>query len=143
MQRLNGIGVSPGVVSGRAVILAFGAHAIKNGLAPVLIRLAEAGWLTHLATNGAGVIHDWEFAYQGASSEDVRENLARGQFGLWQETGLYLNLALAVGAHAGLGYGEAVGSLVQCGGLDIPSEEALVAQIADDVERARAAVRPV
>ena len=111
--------------AGRAVILAFGAHAIKNGLAPVLIRLAEAGWLTHLATNGAGVIHDWEFAYQGASSEDVRENLARGQFGLWQETGLYLNLALAVGAHAGLGYGEAVGSLVEREGLDIPGEEAL------------------
>ena len=107
--------------AGRAVILAFGAHAIKNGLAPVLIRLAERGWLTHLATNGAGVIHDWEFAYQGASSEDVRENLARGEFGLWRETGLYLNLALAVGAHAGLGYGEAIGSLVQREGLDIPA----------------------
>jgi hypothetical protein len=122
---------------GRAVILAFGAHAIKNGLAPVLIRLAERGWLTHLATNGAGVIHDWEFAYQGASSEDVRENLARGQFGLWQETGLYLNLALAVGAHAGLGYGESVGSLVQREGLDIPDREALAAEA-----RSLAAERP-
>jgi hypothetical protein len=111
--------------AGRAVILAFGAHAIKNGLAPVLIRLAEQGWLTHLATNGAGVIHDWEFAYQGESSEDVRENLARGEFGLWRETGLYLNLALAVGAHAGLGYGEAVGSLVEREGLDLPAEAAL------------------
>jgi len=123
--------------AGRAVILAFGAHAIKNGLAPVLIRLAEAGWLTHLATNGAGVIHDWEFAYQGASSEDVRENLARGQFGLWQETGLYLNLALAVGAYAGLGYGEAVGSLVEREGLDIPAPEALAEEA-----RALAAGRP-
>jgi hypothetical protein len=123
--------------AGRAVILAFGAHAVKNGLAPVLIRLAEAGWLTHLATNGAGVIHDWEFAYQGASSEDVRENLARGQFGLWQETGLYLNLALAVGAHAGLGYGEAVGSLVEREGLDIPAREALAQEA-----RALAAERP-
>ena len=111
--------------AGGAVILAFGAHAIKNGLAPVLIRLAERGWLTHLATNGAGVIHDWEFAYQGSSSEDVRENLARGEFGMWQETGLYLNLALAVGARAGLGYGEAVGSLVHRDGLDIPAERGL------------------
>jgi hypothetical protein len=114
--------------AGRAVILAFGAHAIKNGLGPVLIRLAERGWLTHLATNGAGVIHDWEFAYQGASSEDVREYLARGQFGLWQETGLYLNLALAVGAHAGLGYGESVGSLVEREGLDLPAREALAGE---------------
>jgi hypothetical protein len=114
--------------AGRAVILAFGAHAIKNGLAPVLVRLAERGWLTHLATNGAGVIHDWEFAFQGASSEDVRENLARGQFGLWQETGLYLNLALAVGAYAGLGYGESVGSLVQREGLDIPARDALAGE---------------
>jgi hypothetical protein len=61
----------------------------------------------------------------------VRENLARGQFGLWQETGLYLNLALAVGAHAGLGYGEAVGSLVQREGLDIPGEEALAEEAAE------------
>ncbi len=121
--------VRSGRAAGRAVILAFGAHAVKNGLAPVLIRLAEQGWLTHLATNGAGVIHDWEFAYQGASSEDVRENLARGQFGLWQETGLYLNLALAVGAHLGLGYGEAVGSLVQREGLDIPAAEALAEEV--------------
>jgi len=115
--------------AGRAVILAFGAHAIKNGLAPVLIRLAERGWLTHLATNGAGIIHDWEFAYQGASSEDVRENLALGEFGMWRETGLYLNLALAVGARAGLGYGEAVGSLVQRDGLDIPAERALAEEV--------------
>ncbi|MCX7012931.1 MAG: hypothetical protein NTW86_10305, partial [Candidatus Sumerlaeota bacterium] len=54
----------------RPVMLSFGAHTIKNGLAPVLIRLMERGWLTHLATNGAGIIHDWEFAYQGQSAED-------------------------------------------------------------------------
>ena len=57
--------------SSRPRMLAFGAHAIKNGLAPVLIRLLQTGWITHLATNGAGIIHDWEFAYQGASSENV------------------------------------------------------------------------
>jgi hypothetical protein len=106
--------------AGRAVMLAFGAHTIKNGLSPVLIRLMEEGWLTHLATNGAGIIHDWEFAYQGASSEDVREYLSRGEFGLWEETGFYLNLALAVGAYEGLGYGEAVGALVQRDGLTVP-----------------------
>lgn len=47
-----------------ARMLTFGAHTIKNGLAPVLIKLIEDGWVTHLATNGAGIIHDWEFAFQ-------------------------------------------------------------------------------
>jgi hypothetical protein len=115
-------GVRAARASGRPVILAFGAHTIKNGLSPVLIRLLEGGWLTHLATNGAGVIHDWEFAFQGASSEDVRENLARGEFGLWEETGYWLNLALAAGAYRGLGYGEAVGALIQGEGLSLPPQ---------------------
>jgi hypothetical protein len=109
----------------RPVILAFGAHSIKNGLAPVMIRLIESGWVTHLATNGAGIIHDWEFAFQGESSEDVRENVAQGRFGIWQETGFYLNLALIVGAYEGLGYGESVGRLVHEDGLAIPAAEAL------------------
>ena len=52
----------------RSVMVAFGAHAIKNGLAPVLTKLIEDGSITHLATNGAGIIHDWEFAYQGAAA---------------------------------------------------------------------------
>ncbi len=75
-------------------------------MAPVLIELLRKGWLTHLATNGAGIIHDWEFAFQGRSSEDVRENVRHGQFGIWEETGFYVNLALIVGAYEGLGYGE-------------------------------------
>ena len=126
----------------RPVVLAFGAHTIKNGLSPVLIRLIQTGWLTHLATNGAGIIHDWEFAYQGASSEDVRENVRLGRFGIWEETGRYLNLALLVGAYEGLGYGESIGSLVQNDGLDIPAKTELIriAGQADlDPERAAAA----
>jgi len=104
--------------NGRPVMLAFGAHTIKNGLAPVLIRLIEHGWVTLLATNGAGIIHDWEFAYQGLSSEDVRANVDQGQFGIWQETGFYINLAIVVGAYEGLGYGESIGKLIQREGLD-------------------------
>jgi hypothetical protein len=86
--------------------------------------------VTHFATNGAGVIHDWEFAYQGQSGEDVKRYCTEGQFGIWQETGSYLNLALAVGAYRGLGYGEAVGALVAEEGLPIPSRDALVRVIA-------------
>ncbi len=110
----------------RAVILAFGAHTIKNGLGKVLASLVEEGWLTHLATNGAGVIHDWEFAYQGISSEDVRANVSEGKFGTWEETGLYINLALMAGAYLGLGYGEAVGAMISNEGLEIPSESYLM-----------------
>jgi hypothetical protein len=116
---------------GRPVMLAFGAHTIKNGLAPVLIRLMEQGWLTLLATNGAGIIHDWEFAYQGRSSEDVRANVEQGRFGIWEETGLYLNLGLVVGAYEGLGYGESIGRMIQREGLQIPEPETLLAAARD------------
>jgi hypothetical protein len=128
----------------RSVMLAFGAHTIKNGMAPTLIALMEEGWLTHLATNGAGIIHDWEFAFQGKSSEDVRENVRRGQFGIWDETGFYLNLAIIVGAFEGLGYGESVGKMISREGLEIPEADKLREEAAgmmtSDPERAAAAI---
>jgi len=109
--------------AGRPVVLTFGAHTIKNGLAPVLIRLMEEGWVTHLATNGAGIIHDWEFAFQGRSEEDVRKYIKVGQFGIWQETGLYLNLAILLSAVNRQGYGEAIGRLIAKDHLIIPTLE--------------------
>jgi len=136
--------------SGRPRMLVFGAHAIKNGLAPVLIRLMEQGWLTHLATNGAGIIHDWEFAYQGHSSEHVAANVAEGKFGMWQETGYYLNLAINVGAWRGLGYGESVGAMVDQEALEIPAidelkKEATAASLdlADVLERLEVSAGPM
>lgn len=130
--------------NGRPVMLAFGAHTIKNGLAPVLIRLMERGWVTLLATNGAGIIHDWEFAFQGRSSEDVQANVDQGQFGIWEETGFNLNLALVVGAFEGLGYGESVGRMIEREGVDLPSREALLQIVREnagsDPERAAGAL---
>ena len=120
--------------AGKSRMLTFGAHAIKNGLAPVFIKLLEDGWITHLATNGAGIIHDWEFAFQGHSSEDVRSNVDRGQFGVWQETGFFLNLAIIVGAYRGMGYGESVGAFVQAEGLSIPSADALKKEICEALD---------
>jgi hypothetical protein len=105
---------------GRPVICAFGAHSIKNGLGPVLSALVEEGWITHLATNGAGIIHDWELSFLGSTSEDVRANVGEGRFGTWEETGRFLNLALRVGAYRGLGYGESVGAFIGEQGLTIP-----------------------
>ena len=119
----------------RPVIIAFGAHTIKNGLAPALIKLMEGGWLTHLATNGAGVIHDWEFAYQGASGEHVKENVLHGEFGNWQETGYYINLALNIGAYEGKGYGESVGAMIQREQLIVPAVAALRRQAAGFLQK--------
>lgn len=110
---------------GAARILTYGAHSIKNGLGPVLARLADGGWITHFTTNGAGVIHDWEFAYQGFSGEDVKRYTTEGQFGVWEETGKYINLSIVVGAYRGLGYGASVGETIYSEGIDIPTDEEL------------------
>jgi hypothetical protein len=127
-----------------SIILAFGAHTIKNGMGPTLISLMEKGWLTHLATNGAAIIHDWEFAFQGKSSEDVRKNVETGQFGIWEETGFYINLALVIGAYEGLGYGESVGKMISNEGLQIPEPETLYheaeSMMAKDPETSAAAI---
>ncbi|MDO5580755.1 MAG: hypothetical protein Q4G69_06440 [Planctomycetia bacterium] len=124
--------------NGAARILAFGAHSIKNGLGSVLIRLLQRGWITHFATNGAGVIHDWEFAFQGKSGEDVHRYTSEGQFGIWNETGTCINLAIIAGAFFGLGYGEAVGSMIQREGILLPSDEEL-RKIIDEAAKSSAA----
>lgn len=118
----------------KSVILAFGAHTIKNGLSSVLIGLLEKGWITHLATNGAGIIHDWEFAFQGKSGEDVRENVKNGQFGIWEETGFFINLALIAGAREGLGYGQSIGKMISQEGLYIPEPASLLKEARNKME---------
>ena len=115
---------------GAQVICAFGAHSVKNGLGRLLGDMLGRGWFTRLATNGAAVIHDWEFSFMGKSSEDVRENAAQGCFGTWEETGLYINLALVVGAWEGLGYGASVGKMIVNNGLELPWREELLASAA-------------
>ena len=115
-----------------SVMLVYGAHVIKNGCGPLVNALLETGLITHLATQGAGIIHDWEFAYHGKSSESVRDNTPKGCFGTWDETGRYLNLAALIGAAEGIGWGEAVGRLVYEEGYKLPEPEALAKQIADN-----------
>src|SRR5690349_19651065 len=95
--------------AGRPVIWGFGAHVIKTGLAPVLIELMKRGYVSALATNGAGIIHDFEIALSGSTSEDVDEALGPGRFGMAEETGTLLNKAINDGVAAGLGLGQAVG----------------------------------
>ena len=114
---------------GASVILAYGAHLVKNGLAPVVTRLLEQGWVTHLATNGAGVIHDWEYAFHGASEEEVRAHVAAGRFGTWDETGRHALTAVLCGAVEGMGYGESMGRFVWEEGCPIPAVGALEASL--------------
>lgn len=125
-----------------SVMLVYGAHLIRNGMGPTLIRLMEEGWITHLATNGAGIIHDWEYSYLGKSTESVRENVHTGTFGSWEETGKNINLAFTAGAAEDRGLGESIGRFIYEDGITIPSKAELTRKIlgnpADPLTPARA-----
>ena len=117
---------------GAAVILIYGAHLLRNGAATILDRMMGQGWLTHLATNGAGTIHDWEYSWLGASTESVEDGVAHGRFGTWDETGKFLHMALMGGVLDGLGYGAALGRFIRDDGVTLPGVEALAGAIRAD-----------
>jgi hypothetical protein len=94
--------------SDAGIVWGLGAHVIKTGLGPVLIDLMEQGFVSAIATNGAAIIHDFEIALVGATSEDVDESLGPGRFGMAEETGRLLNGAIADGVASGLGLGQSV-----------------------------------
>lgn len=98
--------------NGRPVIWSMGAHVIKNRLSRYLIELIKGGVITHIASNGAGSIHDFELAYLGGTSEDVPTAIEDGSFGMWEQTGAWMNEALREGASLGIGYGEALGKYI-------------------------------
>jgi hypothetical protein len=117
---------------GASVMMFYGAHLVKNGGATIVQRLIEGGWLNHLATNGAGTIHDWEFAFSGWSTESVRDNVATGTFGTWDETGRNLELALLAGALRGEGYGVSLGRFIAEDGTTLPEPAALEESLRDE-----------
>lgn len=94
-----------------AVILMYGAHVIRSGCSRYMIEMMERGIVNHFATNGAGAIHDFEFALAGVTCENVAKYISEGQFGLWYESGL-INDALRAGVQDGLGAGEAIGRYI-------------------------------
>lgn len=114
---------------GASVMLIYGAHLIKNGGQLLVNQLLDRGLITHLATNGAGTIHDWEFAFLGRSTESVRENVATGTFGAWEETGRNIHLALLAGGLRGEGYGRSLGRLVSEDGVTLPTTTELEASL--------------
>lgn len=98
--------------NGRPVIWSMGAHVIKNDLSRYIIELIKMGIITHVASNGAGSIHDFELCYLGGTSEDVPTAIEDGSFGMWEETGAWMNEAISAGAKDGIGYGEALGRYI-------------------------------
>jgi hypothetical protein len=112
-------------VRNASVLLMYGAHLIKNGAMGIVNRLLERGWLTHLATNGAGTIHDWELSFFGRTEESVRENVASGSFGTWDETGRAIHLAVLAGGLANEGYGRSLGRFIQEDGVTLTDTESL------------------
>lgn len=95
----------------RPVVCMIGAHMIKCGLSPILIDLMKRRVITHLATNGAGSIHDFEIALIGETSEDVARSIEDGSFGMVEETGRFINAAVQQGVRDGLGYGQSLGRM--------------------------------
>ena len=104
------------VVDARArdggIIWGLGAHVIKTGVSPVLIELMRRGFVSAVALNGAGIIHDFEIALSGATSEDVDESLGPGRFGMAEETGVLLNDAIRLGAERRQGLGQSVAAFL-------------------------------
>lgn len=117
---------------GASVMLIYGAHLLRNGAARILERMMANDWLTHLATNGAGTIHDWEYAWFGASTESVEMNVSNGTFGTWHETATNIHLAIMSGALDGLGFGRSLGRLIWEDGVTLPAPDTLRKLIATD-----------
>src|SRR3990167_397552 len=99
--------------SKRTVAVGIGAHVIKVGLSPVIIDLMEMGVINALAMNGACIVHDFEIAFAGMTSEDVDAEIGKGEFGMAKETGELLNSAIKKGVKKGWGIGRSVGEFIK------------------------------
>ena len=110
----------------KAILWGMGGHVIKVGLGPVVIDLMRRGFVSGIAMNGAALIHDFEIALVGNTSEDVEAGLGGGKFGMAAETGLYLNEIAVGAARSGFGLGEAAGKLLTSGRLRAKHADASV-----------------
>src|ERR1700687_3293948 len=96
----------------KAILWGLGGHVIKVGLGPLVVDLMRRGFVSGIAMNGAALIHDFEIALSGQTSEDVEAGLTEGKFGMATETGLFLNQIAGTAAFSGVGYGEAAGKFL-------------------------------
>jgi hypothetical protein len=98
---------------GKPILWGLGGHVIKTGLSPILIDLMDRGLVSGIALNGSGIIHDFEIAQIGSTSEDVEAQLHKGAFGMAEDTGREINLAIREGVAEGLGIGESMGRYLE------------------------------
>lgn len=117
---------------GASIMLIYGAHLLRNGACRIIDEMLSHGWITHLATNGAGTIHDWEYAWFGASTESVEMGVSNGKFGTWDETATNIHRAIMAGALEGLGYGCSLGKMICEDGVTLPAISDLTNWIAAD-----------
>jgi hypothetical protein len=97
---------------GRTILWGIGGHVIKTGLGPLLADLMRRGFISAIAMNGAALIHDFEIALAGQTSEDIEAGISKGKFGMSMETGLFLNQIASSASFSGIGYGEAAGKFL-------------------------------
>jgi hypothetical protein len=109
-----------------AILWGIGGHVIKVGLGPALIDLMRRGFVTGIAMNGAALIHDFEIALAGNTSEDVEAAIGDGRFGMAAETGEYVNEISKLAARIRVGYGEAAGQFLNSGVIAAPYAESSV-----------------
>src|SRR5438046_3226076 len=114
----------------KAILWGIGGHVIKVGLGPVLIDLMKRGFVSGIAMNGAALIHDFEIALSGNTSEDVEAGLGEGQFGMAEETGKYLNEIAKLSHRIRIGYGEAAGQFLSSGVIEVKHVDSSVLAVA-------------
>jgi hypothetical protein len=110
----------------KAILWGIGGHVIKVGLGPVLIDLMKRGFVSGIAMNGATLIHDFEIALAGNTSEDVEAGIGEGQFGMADETGQYINEFAKLSQRIRIGYGEAAGQFLSSGIIDVKHADSSV-----------------
>jgi hypothetical protein len=110
----------------KVVLWGLGGHVIKTGLGPIVADLMRRGFVSGVALNGAALIHDFEIALSGNTSEDVEAGLGKGKFGMATETGLFLNQIASTAAFSGIGYGEAAGKFLAARRLDSRNAQASI-----------------
>lgn len=120
-------------LNNKTIFAGMGAHVIKVGLNPIIIDLVQRGIITAVAMNGAGIIHDFEIAMTGGTSEDVEASIGDGSFGMAHETGEFLSEEIKRAEKESLGLGEAVGKAIVENNLPFKDKSILAAGFLSDI----------